>query len=391
MKQQIGQTWDKWTRLTPPNALYDRTLLWLYFGFLCFGLVAVTSASIPVSTRLTGNAFYFAQKDLISILLSLVLFFVCVQLPINQWEKYHAHLYLLAFVGLILVLFIGKSVYGAKRWISIAGFTFQPAEFAKFALSCYLASFFVRKYDEMRQRPASCLRPLALLFILGFLLLLQPDLGSAVVLLIITVGMFFIVGAKLKQFIFLGIVAVLGVGALIFFEEYRLKRFLSFSNPFADIQNTGYQLAHSQMAFGRGEWFGEGLGNSIQKLDFLPEAHTDFVMSVVGEEFGFFGICLVIFMLGALIFRAFKIGKESLLQEERFKGFWAMGIGIWIFLQGFVNLGVAIGLLPTKGLTFPLVSYGGSSLIIMSVAIAVLMRIDYENRLERGQAHPREE
>lgn len=391
MKQQITQTWDKWTRITPHNALYDRTLLWLYLGFLCFGFIAVTSASIPVSTRLTGTAFSFAQKDLIYILLSLLVFFITVQCPIKEWEKRHTYLYLLSLALLILVLFVGKSTYGAKRWISVAGFTFQPAEFAKLALSCYLAGFFVRKYDEMRQKPASCFRPLLVLALLVFLLLRQPDLGSSVVLFVITFVMFFIVGAKLKQFIFLGLVGAFSLMGLIFSAEYRIKRFLSFSNPFADIQNTGYQLAHSQMAFGRGEWLGEGLGNSIQKLDFLPEAHTDFVMAIVGEELGFLGVSIVVLMLGVLVYRAFKIGKESLQQEQRFKGFWAMGIGIWIFFQGFVNLGATIGLLPTKGLTFPLVSYGGSSLLIMSVAIAVLIRIDYENRLERGQAHPRED
>ena len=203
--------------------------------------------------------------------------------------------------------------------------------------------------------------------------------------------MLFIMGAKIRQFVFLMIVAVMLFMGLIVTSDYRMKRMTSFMDPFADAYGDGFQLSNSQMAFGQGEFWGQGLGNSVQKLEYLPEAHTDFVMAVIGEEFGFVGIIAVIILLILLTVRALKISRESLLVDERFKGFFAFGIAIWIFLQGFVNLGVASGFLPTKGLTFPLVSYGGSSLVIMSMAIAILLRIDHENRLMRiGHAHLKE-
>ncbi|SUB36248.1 protein FtsW [Pasteurella multocida] len=228
--------------------------------------------------------------------------------------------------------------------------------------------------------------------LMGLFLLSQPDLGSTVVLFVITFGLLFIVGANFWQF-----VGLMAFGGLLFVwlvlsSAYRLKRFTGFLDPFKDPYGTGFQLSNSLMAFGRGEWVGEGLGNSIQKLEYLPEAHTDFVMAVVGEEFGFLGILVIVILLGLLIFRAMKIGRESLLLEQRFKGFFAFGISFWIFFQGFVNLGMSLGLLPTKGLTFPLISYGGSSLIIMSMTIGLLLRIDHENRLMRiGQARLRDD
>lgn len=390
--QNIKKNYDEWTRITPQGFLYDRALFWLFVILLLIGLVAVTSASIPYSSRLFNDPFYFAKRDAIYVLLSLLTCYISLQISSSQWEKWHAKIFLFSVILLLLVPFIGTSVNGAKRWISLGILNFQPAEFAKLALTCFLASYFTRRYDEVRSRHVSIFKPFIVMLVLGCFLLLQPDLGSTVVLFIIMSGMLFIVGAKILQFV--GLIALGGILFvwLVLTASYRLKRFIGFLEPFKDPYGTGFQLTNSLIAFGRGEITGEGLGNSIQKLDYLPEAHTDFIMAIIGEEFGFIGILIVILLLGLLIFRAMKIGRESLMLEQRFRGFFALGIGFWIFFQGFVNLGMALGMLPTKGLTFPLVSYGGSSIIIMSATIGILLRIDHENRLFRiGQARLRDD
>ena len=390
--QNIKKNYDEWTRITPQGLLYDRTLFWLFVILLLIGLIAVTSASIPYSSRLFNDPFYFAKRDAIYVLLSLLTCYISLHISSSQWEKWHAKIFLFSVILLLLVPFIGTSVNGAKRWISLGILNFQPAEFAKLALTCFLASYFTRRYDEVRSRHVSIFKPLIVMLVLGCFLLLQPDLGSTVVLFIIMSGMLFIVGAKILQFV--GLIALGGILFvwLVLTASYRLKRFTGFLEPFKDPYGTGFQLTNSLIAFGRGEITGEGLGNSIQKLDYLPEAHTDFIMAIIGEEFGFIGILIVILLLGLLIFRAMKIGRESLMLEQRFRGFFALGIGFWIFFQGFVNLGMALGMLPTKGLTFPLVSYGGSSIIIMSATIGILLRIDHENRLFRiGQARLRDD
>ncbi|HHF1961513.1 TPA: putative lipid II flippase FtsW [Haemophilus influenzae] len=390
--QNSKKNYDEWTRITPQGLLYDRALFWLFVILLLIGLIAVTSASIPYSSRLFNDPFYFAKRDAIYVLLSLLTCYISLHISSSQWEKWHAKIFLFSVILLLLVPFIGTSVNGAKRWISLGILNFQPAEFAKLALTCFLASYFTRRYDEVRSRHVSIFKPLIVMLVLGCFLLLQPDLGSTVVLFIIMSGMLFIVGAKILQFV--GLIALGGILFvwLVLTASYRLKRFTGFLEPFKDPYGTGFQLTNSLIAFGRGEITGEGLGNSIQKLDYLPEAHTDFIMAIIGEEFGFIGIFIVILLLGLLIFRAMKIGRESLMLEQRFRGFFALGIGFWIFFQGFVNLGMALGMLPTKGLTFPLVSYGGSSIIIMSATIGILLRIDHENRLFRiGQARLRDD
>ncbi|MDH2924957.1 cell division-specific peptidoglycan biosynthesis regulator FtsW [Nicoletella semolina] len=388
MWQKIKQEWEKWGTITTTNALYDRTLLWLFLGFLTIGFVMVTSASIPVSTRLFNDPFHFAVRDGVYLVAALIAFIFFVQVPSERWERFNGWFFLISISLLFTTLIIGKNVNGATRWIPIGPINFQPAELAKLAVICYFASFYVRKFDEMRTKNLSFIRPIAILGLFSILLLLQPDLGSTAVLFVLTFSMLFIMGAKILQFVFLGIAGAVMFTFLVLSSEYRLKRVTSFMDPFADAYGDGFQLSNSQMAFGQGEFWGQGLGNSVQKLEYLPEAHTDFVMAVIGEEFGFLGITIIVLLLLALSFRALKISKAALIQDLRFNGFFAFGIAIWIFLQGFVNLGVASGLLPTKGLTFPLVSYGGSSLVIMAIAIAVLMRIDHENRLEKvGHAH----
>ncbi|AAP95232.1 cell division protein FtsW [[Haemophilus] ducreyi 35000HP] len=391
MLEKIKLEYDKWACLTPKNSLYDRTLVWLFLSLLMIGFIMVTSASIPVSTRLNNDPFHFAIRDSIYLACSLLAFAFVVKIPMRNWEKYNVPLFLLSLLFLASVLIFGRSVNGSIRWIQLGPINFQPAELSKLAIICYFSSFYVRKYDEMRNRSASVIRPMVILFLFSSLLLLQPDLGSVVVLFVLTFTMLFIMGAKVMQFLLLIVTASVSFILLVLTSEYRLKRVTSFLDPFADAYGDGFQLSNAQMAFGQGQLWGQGLGNSVQKLEYLPEAHTDFVMAVVAEEFGFIGIIFMVVLLLCLSFRAIKISRDALKLEARFRGFFAFGVAIWVFLQGSVNLGVASGALPTKGLTFPLVSYGGSSLVIMSVAIAILLRIDYENRLTRvGHAQIKE-
>ncbi|MDO4626022.1 MAG: putative lipid II flippase FtsW [Pasteurellaceae bacterium] len=388
--QKFKQEWQRSVCITPNNLLYDRSLLWLFVVLILIGLIMVTSASIPVGVKNFHDPFYFAKRDMAYACVSFFIFYYTVRIPMERWEKWHVKIFIIAIVLLFLVLMpgIGKAVYGAKRWIGIGGINFQPAEFAKFALICFLSSYFHRHYNEVRDKKLSAGKPFIVMAILSAVLLLQPDFGSTVMLFAITFGLLFIVGARKRQFVVLSIIAVLLGAWLIITASYRLKRFTGFLDPFKDPYGTGFQLTNSLMAFGRGEITGEGLGNSIQKLQYLPEAHTDFVMAIAGEELGLIGIIVIISLLGLLVMRALKIGKESLLLEQRFKGFFAFGIAFQILGQGFINLGVTLGMLPTKGLTFPLISYGGSSLVMMAISIAILLRIDHENRLMRGgQAH----
>ncbi|OBX12057.1 putative lipid II flippase FtsW [Gallibacterium genomosp. 3] len=391
MLSKIKDGFWRWGRITPQSSLYDRTLFLLFIILLFIGFIAVTTASFTTAAKLYDDPLYFTIRDGVYIVTGVALFFFVLQIPMEKWEKWSTGLYLLALISLIVVLIVGRNINGATRWISLGFVNFQPAELAKLALICYLSSFFVRKYDVVTTRQLIFIRPTIVCGILILFLLCQPDLGSSVVLFVITFGMLFVVGAKIFQFFLL-----IGMGAsmlmfLILISPYRMKRVTSYMDPFADAFGTGYQLSNSLMAFGNGEFWGQGLGNSVLKLEYLPEAHTDFVLAIIGEEFGFVGVLVIVFLLSALVFRALKIGKESLKLEAKFRGFFAFGIAFWIFFQGFVNLGVTIGLLPTKGLTFPLISYGGSSLIIMCIAIGILMRVDHENRLASGHAHLRDD
>ncbi|OOH92373.1 putative lipid II flippase FtsW [Pasteurellaceae bacterium 15-036681] len=376
---------EKWTRLTPTNSLYDRGLIWLFVGLLTIGFVAVTSASIPLSAE---DPFGYAIKDGVYILVAITVFSLFSNISMEKWQKYSTPLMLLSLALLVVVLFIGTKVNGSTRWIRLAGaINFQPAELAKLAVICYFADFYTRKYDEIRVETFSLWRPGCILGLFVLFLYMQPDLGSIIVLFVLTFSLLFIAGARLKQFVLLAVGAsLLLYGAAQ--SEYRMRRIMSYRDPFADVFGDGYQLSNSFMAFGQGEIWGRGLGNSVQKQNYLPEAHTDFIMAVIGEEFGLIGIVFIVVLLATLTWKALQISKISLKLEKRFHGYLAFGISILIFFQGFVNLGMASGLIPTKGLTFPLVSYGGSSLIIMSIIMAILVRIDHENRLERiGHAH----
>ena len=369
--------------------LYDRTLLWLTFGLAIVGFVMVTSASMPIGQRLADDPFLFAKRDAIYLGLAFGLSLVTLRVPMAVWQKYSNVLLLLSVVMLLVVLVVGSSVNGASRWISLGPLRIQPAEFSKLSLFCYLASYLVRKVDEVRSNFWGFCKPMGVMVVLAVLLLAQPDLGTVVVLFITTLAMLFLAGAKMWQFL-----AIIGSGAfavvlLVLAEPYRMRRVTSFWNPWADPFGSGYQLTQSLMAFGRGEFWGQGLGNSVQKLEYLPEAHTDFIFSILGEELGYFGVVLALLMVFFVAFRAMSIGRRALEIDQRFSGFLACSIGVWFSFQALVNVGAAAGMLPTKGLTLPLISYGGSSLLIMSTAIMFLLRIDYETRLEKAQAFTR--
>ncbi|ALP40109.1 cell division protein FtsW [Aeromonas schubertii] len=381
-----------WGVLMPqrPGALYDRQLVTLAFSLMMVGLVIVASASIPEGISLAGDPFLFVKRHGTFLVMAVGIAWFVLQVPMMRWQQYNGSMLLLAIIMLVLVLVAGRSVNGSVRWLPLGPFNLQPAEFAKLALFVYLAGYLVRRQHEVRERLIGFMKPLAVLFVLAILLLLQPDLGSVVVMFVTTLGMLFLAGARLMQFIGLILAGVGAVVTLIIAEPYRMRRVTSFLDPWADPFGSGYQLTQSLMAFGRGSWLGEGLGNSIQKLEYLPEAHTDFVFAILGEELGYLGVLAVLALQFFMAAKALRLGHACLQAQRLYEGYLAIGIGIWFSFQTFVNVGAASGMMPTKGLTLPLVSYGGSSLIIMSVAVSMLIRIDFELRQASAQARVRE-
>lgn len=374
----------------PVTVLYDRTLLWLTLGLACLGFVMVTSASMPIGQRLSDDPFYFAKRDAFYLLLSFGLSMITLRIPMDVWQRYSSGMLLVSMVMLLVVLVVGSSINGASRWIALGPLRIQPAELSKLSLFCYLASYLVRKVEEVRSNFWGFCKPMGVMVVLAVLLLAQPDLGTVVVLFVTTLAMLFLAGAKLWQFLSIIGSGIFAVILLVIAEPYRMRRVTSFWNPWEDPFGSGYQLTQSLMAFGRGEFWGQGLGNSVQKLEYLPEAHTDFIFSILGEELGYFGVVLTLLMVFFVAFRAMSIGRKALEIDQRFSGFLACSIGVWFSFQTLVNVGAAAGMLPTKGLTLPMISYGGSSLLIMSTAIVLLMRIDFETRLTKAQAFVRE-
>lgn len=372
----------RWLKTPSPQALFDRQLVWLALGLMLIGLVMVTSASFPISSRLTDQPFHFMFRHGIFLLLALLTSSIVLQVPVERWMRYSSLLLAVSFFLLIIVLVAGKSVNGASRWIPLGIFNLQPAEVAKLSLFIFMSGYLVRKQEEVRKTFfGGFMKPIMVFGALAVLLLGQPDLGTVIVMLVTLFGMLFIAGAKLSQFLALMVAGILAVLALIAAEPYRIRRVTSFLDPWDDPFGSGYQLTQSLMAFGRGEWLGQGLGNSIQKLEYLPEAHTDFVFAVMAEELGFVGVVLVLVLIFSLVLKALFIGKKAFEHDLQFGGYLAFGIGIWFAFQTLVNVGAAAGMVPTKGLTLPLISYGGSSLIIMSIAVSILLRIDHECRL----------
>lgn len=365
---------------------YDLTIVLVSLALMAIGFVIVTSASMPVAARLFDNPFHFAIRHVIYLGLALAAAVVVLQVPMQFWRVTNPYLLLLAIALLVAVLLVGRNVNGSTRWLALGPITIQAAEPAKLFLFTYLAGYLVRRYEEVTENLKGFVKPLVVFFVLALLLLLQPDLGTVVVMLVTTIGLLFLAGAKLWQFFALVFVGLMAVVALIVFEEYRMRRITSFLDPWADPFGSGYQLTQSLMAYGRGDWFGQGLGNSLQKLEFLPEAHTDFIVAILAEELGFVGVLCVLALILVLVIKALRIGNQALSRQRPFEGFLAYAIGIWFSFQTAINVGASAGILPTKGLTLPLVSYGGSSLIVMMVATAILLRIDFEMRVDGVQA-----
>jgi cell division protein FtsW len=381
---------QRWLLPARPAGLYDRQLVVLALALMGVGLVIVASASIPEGIAINNDPFMFVKRHGMFLVMALGISWFVLQVPMARWQHYNGPMLLLAIVLLVMVLLVGRSVNGSVRWLPLGPFNLQPAEFGKLALFVYLAGYLVRRQSEVRERFIGFMKPMAVLFVVAILLLAQPDLGSVVVMFVTSLGMLFLAGARLVQFIGLILVGVSAVVTLIIAEPYRMRRVTSFLDPWADPFGSGYQLTQSLMAFGRGSWFGEGLGNSIQKMEYLPEAHTDFVFAILGEELGYVGVLGALFLIFALAVKALKLGHQALVAERLYAGYLAIGIGIWFSFQTFVNVGAASGMMPTKGLTLPLVSYGGSSLIIMMVAVSMLIRIDFELRQASAQARVRE-
>lgn len=376
--------------LAMPNVMPDlmrgvtsRHWLMLSAGILCcLGLVMVASASMVAGETKYGSTFYFLSRHLIWMVIAFCAGAVAMRVPVNLLQRYSVLLLCFAGVLLIAVLVpgIGRRINGSMRWIGLGPLTFQPSEVAKLAVVLYMGSFLVRKQEEVRSGWWGFARPMLVVLIGVSLLLMEPDFGASVVMMSAAMAMLFLAGTPLLTFAVMISVAAVGAVLLVILEPYRLKRLLSFTDPWADQFNSGYQLSQSLIAFGRGEWFGVGLGRSVQKLSYLPEAHTDFVFAVYAEEFGLVGVLLMIALFWVLVRSAIRIGQEAELSGKFYAAYIAYGISVLIGVQTLFNIGVNMGLFPTKGLTLPLVSYGGSSLAMVFVMLGILLRIDTENK-----------
>lgn len=358
----------------------DTVLLSASMGLLVLGYIMVASASLHLGEKLADDSFYFPKHQLVHVLVGLAAGIGVACQRLEFWEKSSKPLLIAGLVLLVLVLIpgLGKSVNGSSRWLSIVGVRIQVSEVFKLIAVVYMAGYITRHIETVRSSVAGMIRPLALLSVAGVLLLMEPDFGSTAVIMATALGMLFLAGARLWQFgILLGGVGILGA-VLIYSSSYRLKRVLSFIDPWADPLNSGFQLTQALIAFGRGEWVGVGLGSSVQKLFYLPEAHTDFLFSVIGEELGLLGTVVVILLFSIIVWRAFVIGQLAARSGQRFAAFLGYGLGIWFGIQAFINMGVNMGLLPTKGLTLPLMSYGGGSMIVMCSALGLMFRIRSE-------------
>ena len=358
----------------------DRMLLLACLSLLSIGFVMVTSASLHLGVKMADDISHYPIKQLLHIIVGLIFAGGILTVPMKNWEKIGQPLFIAGLALLLVVLIpgVGVRVNGSIRWLSILGLRIQVSEVVKFISVIYMAGYINRHQDHVRLSIFGLLRPLMLFSVACLLLLLEPDFGSAVVILIIAMGMMFLGGARLSPFVFLVASVSAGAAVLAYTSPYRWRRVISFLNPWEHAKDSGYQLTQALISFGRGEFSGVGLGNGLQKLFYLPEAHTDFLFSVLGEELGLLGVLLVICLFTALLLRAFAIGEQAQLAGQSFSALVAYGLGIWFGFQAFVNMGVNMGVLPTKGLTLPLMSYGGGSMIVMCGAMAVLFRIHYE-------------
>ena len=371
--------------------IYDYNLFWAALILLGLGLVMVYSSSVDsaAASKLSNyENYYYLVRQSIYILLGFILGYICFLIPIYFWQRTAPYLFILGLILLVIVLIpgIGREVNGSRRWISLIFFNFQPSEIVKLFTIMYASDYVLRKSKQMRTIIKGFLPMLGVIVLTGFLLLLEPDFGALAVITLIAMGILFLGGLTYKIFFSLLIFAPISIYFLIISSPYRMERIVGFLDPWSDPFGKGYQLTHSLIAFGRGEIFGVGLGGGVEKLQYLPEAHTDFILAVLGEEFGFVGVTFVIVLFAYLVLRMFGIAKESIQNKKHFAALMAQGVGLWFGVQGIINMGVNLGLFPTKGLTLPLLSYGGSSILMNMIALAIVLKIDHENRKNmRGQ------
>jgi cell division protein FtsW len=368
----------------------DLALVWSALLLLTLGLVMVYSASIAIAEAERFSSFrptYFLERHAAYLAIGLVASVAVFKVPMWLWQKASPWLFVLGIVTLVAVLIpgVGKEVNGARRWIPMGIAGFQPSELMKLFVVLYAADYTVRKAAFMDDFRKGFLPMFAVMTFIAFLLLREPDFGALVVVTTIAMSILFLGGLNWRLFAGLAALLLVAFVVLIFSSPYRLQRILGFMDPWADAYGKGYQLSHSLIAFGRGEWLGVGLGASVEKLFYLPEAHTDFLLAVIAEELGFAGVAVVITLFLFLVHRAFAVGRQAASLERYYAALVAQGIGVWLASQAFINMGVNMGLLPTKGLTLPLLSFGGTGIVVNCMALAVLMRIDFENRyLMRG-------
>lgn len=366
----------------PRMSELDVPLMLAVFALVSLGFLMVASASIGYAADGYGDIFYFVKRHFIYLVISVIAALLVVQIPLEYWYRFAGAL-LIASIALLLVVLIpgiGHEVNGSRRWLRAGPLTVQVSEFAKLAMVVFVAAYLQRHQLRLRQQWQGFAKPVGIVAVVSGLLLLQPDFGSVMVIGGTVLALLFLAGVRIWHFNLLMLSAVAAVAVLITASPYRFQRLITFLDPWADQFNSGYQLTQSLIAFGRGEWFGVGLGNSVQKMFYLPEAHTDFVFAIYAEEFGLLGVLAVLGLLVLLVTRIFAVARSAVLRQDWFAAYVAFGVGVMLAGQAFINLGVTAGLLPTKGLTLPFVSYGGSSLVVCSVMVALVTRAGMEMR-----------
>lgn len=359
---------------------FDPVLISIVVTLILGGLIVLASASISIGDSTTNNPFYYVSRQAMAALLGGIAGFACLFIPMRFWSSTGPLMLLIAFALLVVVLIpgVGYTANGSTRWIRLGNVNLQASDPARLCLMIYLAGYLVRQNKSVREQFTGSLKPIIVLVLAGALLVVEPDLGAAIVLVATAFAMMFVAGARFRDFFVFAVLASVMAAILVVTKGYRLDRFTGFLDPWADPFDKGFQLTQSLIAIGRGEWLGVGLGDGVQKLFYLPDAHTDFVFAVFAEEFGLLGSFLMVALFSALLWRIFRIGLQAARAEQFFEAYLAVGIGSWLGLQAFINIGVNMGLLPTKGLTLPLISYGRSSMIVAMVSIGILLRIHHE-------------